>query len=86
MVKTVVIDPGHHNLDKNKGQTGYYEYAGMWKLSNYLKSELIRCGIDVKLTRTESQNPTLTNRGYGVSNCTLFRQIFTKFLRNIFFK
>jgi len=62
-VKKVTIDPGHAPGNVNKGPTGYYEYAGMWKLSNYLKNALVRCGIDAKLSRTENEDPSLTDRG-----------------------
>lgn len=62
-MKKVIIDPGHAPGNVNKGPTGYYEYAGMWKLSNYLKKALERCGVEVKLTRSENEDPSLQNRG-----------------------
>lgn len=58
-----MIDPGHAPGNANKGKNGYYEYAGMWKLSNYLKEALNRQGFVATLTRTEKEDPTLTERG-----------------------
>ena len=50
----VMIDPGHAPGNTNGGKNGYKEYAGMWKLSNYLKDELTRCGVQAGLTISES--------------------------------
>lgn len=63
MSYTVVIDPGHAPGNKNKGNNGYYEYKGMWLLSNFLKEALLRCGFNVKLTRSENEDPSLEARG-----------------------
>ena len=63
MSKKVMIDPGHAPGNVNRGPTGYYEYQGMWKLSNYLKEELTKRGVQADLTRTESQDPSLSERG-----------------------
>lgn len=62
MAIKIAIDPGHAPGNVNAGPNGYYEYAGMWKLSNYLKNYLEQQGFDVLLTRTEQENPTLTER------------------------
>lgn len=63
MAKKVMIDPGHAPGNANRGPTGYYEYQGMWKLSNYLKEELTKRGVQADLTRTENQDPSLSERG-----------------------
>lgn len=71
-MKRVTIDPGHAPGNVNKGPTGYYEYDGMWKLSNYIKDELERCGVEVKLTRTEKEDPSLNERGNRAKGSDLF--------------
>lgn len=63
MTKKVMIDPGHAPGNVNRGPTGYYEYQGMWKLSNYLKEELTKRGVQADLTRTKNQDPSLSERG-----------------------
>ena len=63
MTKKVMIDPGHAPGNVNRGPTGYYEYQGMWKLSNYLKEELAKRGVQADLTRTKNQDPSLSERG-----------------------
>lgn len=68
----VLIDPGHAPGNTNRGPTGYYEYAGMWKLSNYLKSALEARGVTADLTRTENQDPTLAQRGGKAKGYDLF--------------
>jgi len=68
----IVIDPGHAPGNANRGPNGYFEYAGMWKLSNYLKPMLEQHGFSVNLTRTENQDPSLTARGRTVAGCDLF--------------
>lgn len=71
-MKKVTIDPGHAPGNPNKGPTGYYEYAGMWKLSNYLKKALIRCGIEAILTREENEDPELDVRGKRAKGSDVF--------------
>ncbi len=68
----VMIDPGHGPGNANGGKNGYREYNGMWKLSNYLKSALIRCGINADLTRTEFEDPNLEVRGRKALGYDLF--------------
>lgn len=68
----IMIDPGHAPGNANKGPTGYYEYAGMWKLSNFLKVALIRCKCEVALTRTEKQDVSLGERGRKSKGFDLF--------------
>ena len=41
----VLIDPGHAPGNANGGRNGYKEYAGMWRLSNYLKDILMASGV-----------------------------------------
>lgn len=72
MSKKVMIDPGHAPGNVNRGPTGYYEYQGMWKLSNYLKEELTKRGMRADLTRTEIQDPTLAQRGSKAKSYDLF--------------
>lgn len=69
----VVIDPGHYKDCPNIGRNGYNEGNAMWKLSNYLKDELVRNGIEVKLTRGDDKlNPSLYNRGLMAKGYDLF--------------
>jgi N-acetylmuramoyl-L-alanine amidase len=50
LTKKIMIDPGHAPGNVNRGKNGYYEYAGMWELSLYLKAMLekkrVRCRAD----------------------------------------
>ena len=71
-MKRVMIDPGHGPGNVNKGPTGYYEYKGMWTLSNYLKAELEKRGVAVGLTRTETEDPELDSRGLKATGYDLF--------------
>lgn len=59
----VMINPGHGPGNTNKGPTGYYEHQGMWALANYLKAALESRGIQADLTRRESENPDVEERG-----------------------
>lgn len=72
MTKKVMIDPGHAPGNVNRGPTGYYEYQGMWKLSNYLKEELTKRSVQADLTRTEYQDPSLSERGKKSKGYDLF--------------
>ena len=72
MTKKVMIDPGHGPGNVNRGPTGYYEYQGMWKLSNYLKEELTKRGVRADLTRTKNQDPSLSERGKKAKGYDLF--------------
>ena len=72
MGKKVMIDPGHAPGNVNGGKGGYKEFAGMWRLSNLLKSELERCGVEAGLSRTETADPSLTARGKAGAGCDLF--------------
>ena len=68
----VLIDPGHYPGCPNRGPTGYYEYQGVWKISNYLKEILESKGIQVDFTRTWEQDPDLYNRGLKARGYDLF--------------
>ncbi len=68
----VKIDPGHAPGNANKGPTGYYEYAGMWTLSNFLKTALERCNVQADLTRKENEDPSLQARGDSAKGYDLF--------------
>ena len=71
MIK-VLIDPGHAPGNTNKGPTGYYEYQGVWKISNYLKEILESKGIRVDFTRTWNEDPELYDRGKKAAGYDLF--------------
>lgn len=68
----VMIDPGHAPGSVNKGPTGYYEYQGMWMLSNHLQAALKRCGVHADLTREERENPSLAARGKKAKGYSVF--------------
>ena len=59
----VLIDPGHAPGNANGGRYGFKEYAGMWKLSNFLKDALINSSVRAELTRAEHTDPPLEVRG-----------------------
>jgi N-acetylmuramoyl-L-alanine amidase len=68
----ILIDPGHAPGNANRGQNGYFEFAGMWKLSNFLKNALERYGCIADLTRTEHNDPSLSARGRMAAGYDLF--------------
>ena len=68
----VLIDPGHAPGNANRGPTGYFEYAGMWKLSNFLKEILTASGVHAQLTRQQTQDPPLATRGSMARGFDLF--------------
>ncbi len=72
MAKKVMIDPGHAPGNVNRGPTGYYEYQGMWKLSNYLRQALVSRGVQTDLTRTQNQDPSLAARGAKAKGYDMF--------------
>lgn len=75
-MKKVMIDSGHYPNHPNKGQTGYWEYQGVWKISNYLKEFLEKQGIQADLTKTYEEtfnnDKDLTIRGKKAQNYDLF--------------
>jgi N-acetylmuramoyl-L-alanine amidase len=68
----VLIDPGHAPGNANGGRNGYKEYAGMWKLSNFLKDILTSSNVRVSLTRAENDDPALEARGRMAEGYDLF--------------
>lgn len=71
----VHIDPGHQTNHYNQSPTNknYYESVMVWKLANYLKTELENKGITVTMSRHSiNENPKLYDRGYGAKGCNLF--------------
>ncbi len=72
MTKKVMIDPGHAPGNVNRGPTVYYEYQGMWKLSNYLRQALVSRGVQADLTRTQNQDPSLAARGAKAKGYDMF--------------
>lgn len=75
-MKKVMIDSGHYPNHPNKGQTGYWEYQGVWKISNYLKEFLEKQGIQADLTKTYEEtfnnDLDLTIRGKKAQGYDLF--------------
>lgn len=61
----ITLDPGHGRTgNPYPPQKGYYEGAQMWKLANFLKTELEKYGFDVVTTRPRlDDDPSLTERG-----------------------
>lgn len=72
----VVLDAGHGKTgNPYPPQKGFYEGTQMWKLANYLKTELEAYGIEVITTRPDiNDNPSLLTRGQtaGKNKCDLF--------------
>lgn len=75
-MKKVMVDSGHYPNHANKGQTGYREYQGVWKISNYLKEFLEKQGVQADLTKTYEEtfnnDRDLTIRGKKAQNYDLF--------------
>ena len=69
----IVLDPGH-GQNYNKGAVApYYEGNQMFKLAYYLKPELERYGIAVKVTRSKvTDDPALSTRGKAAKGYDLF--------------
>lgn len=71
-MKKVMIDSGHFKSNLNKGQTGYYEHEGVWKISNYLKQILESNGVQVDFTKLYEEDLDLYKRGQKAQNYDLF--------------
>ncbi len=67
-----MIDPGHFKGNANKGQTGYYEHEGVWKISNYLKQILEANSVQVDFTKTYETDLDLYKRGQRAQGYDLF--------------
>lgn len=71
-MKKVMIDSGHFKGNSNKGQTGYYEHEGVWKISNYLKQILELNGVQVDFTKLYEEDLDLYKRGQKAQDYDLF--------------
>ena len=59
----VCLDPGHGTGETNQSPDGtYFEHEFALDMANRIRPHLIRCGVDVKLTREDSSTPSLTAR------------------------
>lgn len=59
----VCLDAGHGTKEMNQSPDGrYIEHEFALDMANRIKEHLIRCGVDVKLTREDSSTPSLTER------------------------
>ena len=68
----VLIDPGHAPGNANGGKNGYKEFAGMWKIANYLKNALQTAGVTADLTRAENADLSVDKRGAMATGYDLF--------------
>ncbi len=71
-MKSVMIDSGHFKGNGNRGQTGYYEHEGVWRISNYLKQILELNGVQVDFTKPYEEDLDLYKRGQKAQNYDLF--------------
>mgnify|MGYP001018329615 CR=1 FL=1 len=71
-MKKVMIDSGHFKGNSNRGQTGYYEHEGVWKISNYLKQILESNGVQVDFTKLYEEDLELYKRGQKAQDYDLF--------------
>ena len=59
----VCLDPGHGARETNQSPDGaYIEHKFALNMANRIRGHLVRCGVDVKLTREDSSTPSLTER------------------------
>ena len=59
----VCLDPGHGTREMNQSPDGrYIEYKFALDMAFRIREHLIRCGVDVKLTKEDSSTPSLTER------------------------
>lgn len=65
MAIKITLDPGHGRTgNPYPPQKGYYEGTQMWKLANFLKTELEKYGFEVVTTRPNlNDDPSLSTRG-----------------------
>lgn len=71
-MKKVMIDSGHFKGNSNRGQTGYYEHEGVWKISNYLKQILESNSVKVDFTKPYEEDLDLYKRGQKAQDYDLF--------------
>ena len=59
----VCLDPGHGTRETNQSpDAAYIEHKFALNMANRIRGPLVRCGVDVKLTREDSSTPSLTER------------------------
>lgn len=59
----VCLDPGHGTAEMNQSPDGtYIEHEFALDMANRIRAHLVRCGVEVKLTREDSTTPSLTAR------------------------
>ena len=59
----VCLDAGHGTREMNQSPDGsYIEHKFALDMANRIRGHLVRCGVDVKLTREDGSTPTLTER------------------------
>lgn len=59
----VCLDPGHGTKEMNQSPDGrYIEYKFALDMAYRIREHLIRCGVDVRLTKEDSSTPSLTER------------------------
>lgn len=69
----ICIDPGHtRGWNSPPCYSQYSEGTQMYKLACYLKTALESYGIYTKLTRDDTSDPTLEERGNMASGCDMF--------------
>jgi len=65
----VCLDAGHGLKELNQSPDGtYFEHEFALDMANRVRTHLVRCGVDVKLTREDSSTPTLTERATIANN------------------
>lgn len=69
----VCLDAGHYGYYNAGAVSGYHESKAMWKLHNYLATELESYGIKVTKTRTDqAKDMALLDRGRKAKGADLF--------------
>lgn len=70
----ICIDAGHYGkYNQSPCNRKYYESDMTWKLHNYLKAELIKCGFEIVTTRiNKNTDLALEKRGKLSKGCKLF--------------
>ena len=64
----IVIDPGHGGIDSGATKNGIIEKDLTLKISNYIYNRLKELGLDVKMTRTDDETLSPTERVNRVLN------------------
>ena len=59
----VCLDAGHGNKELNQSPDGkYLEHEFTLDMANRIRGHLLRCGVEVWLTRVDTSTPSLTER------------------------